>query len=331
MHGALLVDKHEGISSFGVIELLQRELCAHWGVRRKELPKIGHGGTLDPFATGLLMICVGRGVKLARYFLGSDKGYEGVIRFGETTVPGDPTAPISETTTKIPSAESLPSMRELAKGLTAQPYLQIPPMHSAKKKDGKPLYELARQGIEVERDPKLCHLRSFEILSYEAPRAKFALSCSTGTYVRTLAQDFAKMQGSLALLESLRRTSSGSFHVKNALTVEQIAKAMADGQEWDEMPCWTGFDDLLASYDRAEATHDEARMLMQGRGAILFNILRRTPSSERTVEENPALAIYCEKALIGIARRENGVWGLERVFNRDTTDGSGLDTADAHG
>src|SRR3954462_4957355 len=163
MHGALLVDKHAGISSFGVIELLQRELCNHWGVRRKELPKIGHGGTLDPFATGLLVICVGRGVKLARYFLGSDKGYEGVIRFGETTVPGDPTAPISETSPNLPT--SLEDLRAMAAKLTLQPYLQTPPMHSAKKKDGRPLYELARLGIEVERDPKLCTLRTFEISS----------------------------------------------------------------------------------------------------------------------------------------------------------------------
>src|SRR4051812_5939989 len=210
MHGALLVDKHAGVTSFGVIEMLQKELCNHWGVRRKELPKIGHGGTLDPFATGMLVICVGRAVKLARYFLGSDKGYEGIIRFGETTVPGDPTAPISATTLNLPASDALPALRDLAGKLTAQPYLQTPPMHSAKKKDGRPLYELARQGIEVERDPKLCHLRAFEISSYEPSRAAFSLSCSTGTYVRTLAQDYGKMLGSLALLESLRRVASGS-------------------------------------------------------------------------------------------------------------------------
>src|SRR5436190_3161938 len=134
MHGALLVDKHAGVSSFGVIELLQRELCKQSGLRRKDLPKIGHGGTLDPFATGLLVVCVGRAVKLARYFLGSDKGYEGVFRFGETTVPGDPTAPISESTTHLPAADSLPELRTLAAKLASHPYLQIPPMHSAKKK-----------------------------------------------------------------------------------------------------------------------------------------------------------------------------------------------------
>jgi tRNA pseudouridine55 synthase len=333
MHGALLVDKHPGVSSFGIIELLQRELCKQLGVKRKDLPKMGHGGTLDPFATGLLVICVGRAVKLARYFLGSDKGYEGVIKFGETTVPGDPTAPISESTPNIPGPEALAELRALATKLTAQPYLQTPPMHSAKKKDGRPLYELARLGIEVEREPKLCTLKSFEIQSYEAPRAAFSLKCTPGTYVRTLAQDFARLQGSLALLESLRRVSSGSFHVKNAWTVEKIAQAMLEGQEWDELPCWIRFDDLLAAYDRAEATQEEARALMQGRGAVLFNILKRTPPAE--VEDSP-LAIYCDDALIGIARRERGVWGIERIFTReasglDTREASGLDTRGAHG
>jgi tRNA U55 pseudouridine synthase TruB len=202
-------------------------------------------------------------------------------------------------------------------------------MHSAKKKDGRPLYELARMGIEVEREPKLCTLKQFEISSYEAPRAAFSLSCTSGTYVRTLAQDYGRMMGSLALLESLRRVASGAFHVRNALTVEQIAKAMAEGQEWDELPCWIPFDGLLSSYDRAEATTDEARALMQGRSAVLFNILRRTPASVPgsrvsvpgsgldQAPEEPPLAIYCDGALVGIARRQEGVWGLERVFNRE--------------
>src|SRR4051812_27690492 len=173
-------------------------LMEQYGVKRRDLPKLGHGGTLDPFATGMLAVCVGRAVKLARYFLGSNKTYEGVIRFGETTVPGDPTAPISETSPVIP--DSLEDIRKYAKTLTLQPYLQTPPMHSAKKVDGKPLYELARQGIEIEREAKVCHLYSFEILSYEKPRARFRLTCSSGTYVRTLAQDLARMMGSVALL-----------------------------------------------------------------------------------------------------------------------------------
>src|ERR1700679_1984049 len=113
MNGALLIDKPAGVSSFGVIEKLQRAWWERTVKKRRDLPKIGHGGTLDPFATGLLVVCVGEGVKLARYFLGSTKVYEGLIRFGEATVPGDPTAEISERSEHLPS--SLEEVRESAR------------------------------------------------------------------------------------------------------------------------------------------------------------------------------------------------------------------------
>lgn len=137
LNGALLIDKHAGVSSFGMIEELQRELLrldssVQSGLRKRDLPKMGHGGTLDPFATGLLLVCVGRAVKLARYFLGSGKTYEGIIRFGETTVSGDPTNEITERSDKIPA--SIEEIRAHALRFTEEPYSQTPPMHSAKKK-----------------------------------------------------------------------------------------------------------------------------------------------------------------------------------------------------
>src|SRR5205823_1212768 len=113
---------------------------------------------------------------LARYFLGSPKLYTGVMKFGETTVPGDPTSPVCETSSVIP--DSIETLRELARKLTLQDYLQTPPMHSAKKLNGTPLYELAHQGLEVEREAKVCRLHEFEILEYAAPRAKFRVKCS---------------------------------------------------------------------------------------------------------------------------------------------------------
>jgi tRNA pseudouridine55 synthase len=272
---------------------------------------MGHGGTLDPFATGLLAVCVGRAVKLARYFLGSEKTYEGVIRFGETTVPGDPTAPVTETSPVIP--ESIEVLRELAQKLTLQPYLQTPPMHSAKKKDGRPLYELAHQGIEVEREPKLCHLYRFEILSYEKPLAKIRLVCSSGTYVRTLAQDFSRMLGTVGMLDSLDRTASGIHSVANAWSCDQIIQAIRDKTPWDQLPCWVPFDRLLDGYHRAEATSDEKEALINGRQNVLFNILKRaTPAAPG--KPTDSIAIYCGPSLIAVARNESGTWGLERVF-----------------
>ena len=313
MSGALLINKHAGVSSFGIIELLQRQLMAKGTLKRRDLPKLGHGGTLDPFATGLVVILVGRSVKLARYFLGATKAYEGIMKFGETTVPGDPTSPVTETSSILP--DSLHTLQDLAHRLTLQPYSQTPPMHSAKKLNGRPLYELARQGIEVDREPKLCHLYEFNVSSYEAPIAQFSLRCSSGTYVRTLAQDLGRLMGTVALLSTLNRTASGIFSVKNAWTTDQIEEACKADKKWDELPCWVPFDQLLAGYDRAEATTAEREEIYQGRQNALFNILRRSKSPEyRSSQKNDCVAIYCAEALFAIARKEEETWSIERVF-----------------
>jgi tRNA pseudouridine55 synthase len=337
MDGTLLIHKHAGVSSFGVIEQLQGVLMKHPGAygraepfaRRRDLPKLGHGGTLDPFATGLLAVCVGRGVKLARYFLGSGKTYEGVIRFGETTVPGDPTEEISERSDVLPP--SLEAIQEVARRMTLEPYFQTPPMHSAKKKDGKPLYELARQGIEIEREAKELKLYSFEILSYEKPRASFRVRASSGTYVRTLAKDLAKLMGTVAMLDSLHRVESGIHKLQapgsasRAMSVDEVAQASAEGRRWDELPAWVPFDRLLDGYECAEATADEALALIQGRQAVLPRILSRISSPKAgasaiqamgAVAQNAPVVIYHPRSeqILAIARLEQGAWGLERVF-----------------
>jgi tRNA pseudouridine55 synthase len=313
MDGALLINKHAGVSSFGLIELLQRQLQAKGVIKRKDLPKIGHGGTLDPFATGLVVVLVGKSVKLARYFLGATKAYEGLIKFGETTVPGDPTSPVTETSLILP--DSLAALQDLAHRLTLQPYSQTPPMHSAKKLNGRPLYELARQGIEVEREPKLCHLYEFNVTSYEAPNAHVNLTCSSGTYVRTLAQDFGRLLGTVAVLSTLNRTGSGIFSVKNAWTTDQIEEASKADKKWNELPCWVPFDQLLAGYDRAEATLAEREEIFQGRQNVLFSILKRaTPPAHRSTSKKDCVAIYCSDALFAIARKEEEIWSIERVF-----------------
>jgi tRNA pseudouridine55 synthase len=312
-NGALLIHKPAGITSFGVIETLQRSLIERFGVKRRDLPKLGHGGTLDPFATGLLIVCAGRAVKLARYFLGSDKYYSGVIRLGETTVPGDPTAPISERSEHLPG--SLDELQAMARKLQAQSYLQMPPMHSAKKQGGKPLYELARQGIEVEREPKLCQLREFRVESWEAPRARFALHCSSGTYVRVLAQDFGRLLGTVGMLDELRRDQSGPFKLKDACTLEQLKASLAEGRGWDELPCWVDFNRLLDGYESAEATGDEATALLQGRQGVLLNILKRGGRSLAAQEQaDDTVVIYSSGKLVAVARKDATGWGLERVF-----------------
>lgn len=315
MDGALMIRKETDISSFGVIEKLQKQYMRTYGVRFRELPKLGHGGTLDPFATGLLAVCVGRAVKLARYFLGSTKGYDGMIRFGQTTEPGDPTAPVSETSDHLPA--SIEELRALAAQLEKQPYLQTPPMHSAKKKDGRPLYELAREGITVERDPKLCQLYSFRIEDYTPPTARFTLVCSTGTYVRTLAQDYARMLGTVGMLDTLNRSFTGAFETKQAWTVGQIEQALLEGKNWDELPCWVPFDQLLDGYQQVECTETERQALINGKQAVVPVILARLepkPTSSIVVGQEGCVAITCQSKLTAIARLIEGKWELERVF-----------------
>jgi tRNA pseudouridine55 synthase len=191
-------------------------------------------------------------------------------------------------------------------------------MHSAKKKDGRPLYELAREGIVVEREPKLCHLYSFKIEEYTPPVARFSLTCSSGTYVRTLAQDFARLLGTVGMLDTLNRSFTGAFELKNAWSLAQIEEAVEAGKRWDELPCWVPFDRLLAGYETVEATLTEQQALFNGKQAVLPVIMarlnRREKSGHIVVGQENCVAITCEGRLIAIARSLDGRWELERVF-----------------
>lgn len=306
LDGALVINKDPGLSSFKIVEELTHRLRQSIGAKkRKEVPKIGHGGTLDPFATGLLPVCMGRGVKLSRYFLEASKEYQGTIRFGETTVPGDPTDPISERSDKMP--ESLAEIQGIAQIFTHQPYLQIPPMHSAKKVGGKPLYELARQGIEIEREPKLCHLYEFEITSYQAPHAEFRVVCSSGTYIRVLAQDMARMLGTVGMLDRLVRTRVAGLRLENAVSLKDLAFP------WNESAAFVGFDHLLDGYASSTADDREAEALIHGQQGVLLNIVQRAQTQKPGFQDS-ALAIYHRGKLRAVARKDGMSWGIERVF-----------------
>ncbi|MBI5139794.1 tRNA pseudouridine(55) synthase TruB [Candidatus Nomurabacteria bacterium] len=314
--GALLINKHEGISSFDVIRILKEELIKHNNVKKRDLPKLGHCGTLDPFATGLLAVCVGKAVKLAQYFLGAFKSYEGVILFGKTTIPGDPTAPISETKEQLP--ESLQELQTMALKWTKQAYMQTPPMHSAKKINGQKLYELARKGIEIERQPKLCQLYRFEITEYDKPKAKFILTCSSGTYIRTLAQDFARFFDTVGMLESLTRTAIGYFELKNAYTTQHIRNAMSEVKSFKDFSCFMPFDEILKNYDQAEVSADEVKEIAQGNQKILFQILKRVIkpkeiSNSFSPPEN-LIALFHQTKLIAVVRQQDYKWLIEKVF-----------------
>lgn len=215
LDGIFLIDKPEGITSASALNRIKRVLPK--GV------KIGHGGTLDPFATGLLVAFLGSATRLSTFFLSGDKEYEGVARFGVRTESGDPTTAVIERSDKIP--QNLEAMRSAAQKFVGV-YHQTPPMHSAIKVNGRPLYESARRGEEVERASKERRIDAFDLIEFQSPEARFRVACSGGTYIRVLAEDWAKNLGSIAMLASLRRTRSSRFSVKEALSLDDAIRSI---------------------------------------------------------------------------------------------------------
>jgi tRNA pseudouridine55 synthase len=207
--GALLVDKPAGPTSHDVVDALRSQF---------QIKKVGHCGTLDPNATGLLIIVFGRGTKLSEKLMSSDKVYEGTIKFGETTDSYDADG---ELVTSLPvPPTSLEELNELARAFVGD-QMQMPPMVSAVKKGGVPLYKLARKGIEVERAARLIHIYDYRFSDYQEPFGRFRIACTKGTYVRSLAHDLGQKIGCGAHLATLRRTVSGKFKVEDSIEFEQ--------------------------------------------------------------------------------------------------------------
>jgi tRNA pseudouridine55 synthase len=216
MDGILVVDKPSGPTSHDVVDKIRR----HFGFQ-----KVGHGGTLDPQATGVLVILLGRGTKLSQVFMGSDKTYEGTIRLGIATDSHDAQGKI--TREADPSAITREQLETEMRKLTGD-IMQTPPMVSAVKVNGVPLYKRARKGQVVERQAKLVHIFEFSLLRFEPPCGDFIMRCTKGTYVRTLCADVGEALGCGAHLAALRRTESGKIHIRSALTMEKILAMSRD-------------------------------------------------------------------------------------------------------
>jgi tRNA pseudouridine55 synthase len=189
--------------------------------RRFRIKKVGHCGTLDPNATGLLIIVLGRGTKLSEKLMSDDKIYEGTIKLGVTTNTYDADGEVTGTS-PVP-AVTLEQLNTLAASFVGD-QMQLPPMVSAVKKDGVPLYKLARKGIEVERSERFIHVYSFQFSSCDPPTAQFRVACTKGTYVRSLVHDLGQRLRCGAHLASLRRVASGRFDVRDAMPLDQILK-----------------------------------------------------------------------------------------------------------
>src|ERR1700677_926577 len=224
LDGAILIDKPAGPTSHDVVDAIRRKF---------RIKKVGHCGTLDPNATGLLIIVLGRGTKLSEKLMGDDKVYEGTMKFGIATSSYDADGEILETKPVPPL--TLDQLNTLA-GEFIGDQMQVPPMVSAIKKDGVPLYKLARKGIEVEREPRLVHIYNFRFANYTEPLGEFKLACTKGTYIRSLAHDLGQKLGCGAHLTALRRSASGKFDVADALPLDAALKLTSPELEKRVLP-----------------------------------------------------------------------------------------------
>jgi tRNA pseudouridine55 synthase len=211
VHGVLLLDKPLGLSSNDALQKAKRLLRAE---------KAGHTGTLDPMATGLLPLCFGAATKFSQVSLEADKTYRAVLRLGQRTTTADAEGEVIQ---ERPVLIDRVRIDEVAARFVGE-IDQVPPMHSALKRDGKPLYEYARAGVEIERQARRVRIHHLDIVSWQGEHLEIDVSCSKGTYVRTLAEDLGEALGCGAHLVALRRTASGPLRVEQALTLEALAQ-----------------------------------------------------------------------------------------------------------
>ncbi len=252
VNGILLLDKSVGMSSNAALQEVKKLFYAK---------KAGHTGSLDPLASGLLPLCLGEATKLSSFLLDSDKVYEGVCQLGKKTSTGDaegdviqerPVPEFDEATIKKVFSQFMGDIE------------QIPPMHSAIKQNGQPLYKLAHQGIVVEREPRQVHIYELDYLSHDEKSFRFRLRCSKGTYVRTLVEDMGEVMGCGAHLTDLRRTQVGPFDLEHAVTPEVIAHVAADGgyEELDKL--MIPMDQALENWPAVRLSENSTYYVRQG-------------------------------------------------------------------
>ena len=214
--GVLLIDKPQGMTSQQVVSKVKYLLKSDV----HDSKKAGHTGTLDPMATGLLPICLGEATKFSHYQLDAVKSYQAIIKLGEQTDTGDAEG---EIITTIPVPHVTQAMLQSVTEQLLGEIMQVPPMYSALKKDGKKLYELAREGIEVERAARPLTIYQLSLTPLSDQQLQLTVTCSKGTYVRVLAEDIAKALGTLGHLTALRRIQTGDFEIANAITLADFA------------------------------------------------------------------------------------------------------------
>ncbi len=262
INGFVVIDKPAGITSHDVVSRVRRIL----GTR-----KVGHTGTLDPFATGVLPVAVNDGTKCIPFLNEGSKSYEALLRLGVTTDTLDMTgAVLSESDpARITRGQFISSLSEFTGAIS-----QIPPMYSAIKRGGQPLYKLARQGVEVERKARDVEIYSLELLSFDLPHVAIRVVCSRGTYVRSLADDIGRRLGCGAALQELRRSASGPFRIEDAVTLAELEAAAGEGRV-----------EALCLSPMAALNHlPDIPLTVEGTEGLRFG---RAPSWSATLPETP--------------------------------------------
>jgi tRNA pseudouridine55 synthase len=293
VHGVLLLDKPEGLSSNDALIRAKRLLNAE---------KAGHTGTLDPFATGLLPLCFGEATKFAQDLLEADKTYETTVHLGIRTSTGDTEGePIARGEANA-TVDEVEAVLERFRGEIEQ----VPPMHSALKRDGRPLYEYARAGITLERQARRVTIHNLTLLAYDAPLLQLSVTCSKGTYIRVLGEDIGAALGCGAHLQTLRRTAVGGLNVASATTLEQLGALPEERRELALAP----IDALLSSFPLLSLDDELARRFLHGQRLALgqSSIVPLTPPGRVRVYR------ASDNRLLGTARMmEYGVLAPERL------------------
>lgn len=308
MDGLILVKKHQGCTSHDLVTDLRKIL---------NIQKIGHFGTLDPLATGLMIIAVGKATRLSSFFLKADKIYEGRIKFGYSTDTYD-----SLGTPTSPKKKEWPEKKIILEAMKKfiGPLNQIPPPYSAKKYRGKPLYKLARKKKEFELKPSRVFIRSFLLKEYHPPFLDFEVECSSGTYIRSLAHDLGQVLGCGAHLSELTRTKIESFELSSALTLKEIKKLNDEGNISN---CLIALESLLPQLPKVVLKESGTVSARNGNMVFLEDIskLVQTNSLENTIpkEKEVIFRLFSlEGELLGLAKKgpEKNTLHPFLVFNR---------------
>jgi tRNA pseudouridine55 synthase len=252
VHGVLLLDKPAGCSSNDALIKTKRLLNAN---------KAGHTGTLDPFATGLLPLCFGEATKFAQDLLDADKSYETVVHLGIGTNTGDTEGEVLHTAKVNATREEIEAVLARFRG----DITQVPPMHSALKRDGKPLYQYARAGITLERDARPVTIHALECVDYRAPYLRLRVHCSKGTYIRVLGEDIGAALGCGAHLQTLRRTRVGNLSLDQAATFDRLHATA----ESERIGLLAPIDALLSSFPAVSLPEDLAKRFLHGQRLAL--------------------------------------------------------------